>query len=241
MEILIVASYYHCFISMGIFWDTRRRLKQSIHPLPPFLLPCSTPLCGTREAADILYISLQILQTLYFTIAFLNDIMGTNAQTAERPPIRKIKDNLFVIAYNLAMYVSFTFWSLYIINKDWIITEEVEKLYPPILNHVFHTTVSIFMFIEILMPYKTYPPRFIGHVFILTFVTIYAIWFFIVFAKFGVGIYPLFNYINWPARILFLFASIAIVTFFYNISEALNDFVATKKNYKDVTKYIKRL
>lgn len=173
---------------------------------------------------------------MYFIVALINDIVGTNAQSTERPAIRKIKDFLFPIAYNVAMYVSIVFWSLYAINKDWIVVEEVEKLYPSVINHFLHTTVSIFMLIEILLPYKTYPPYLIGHYSLLTFVIIYTIWFLIVFVKAGVGVYPFFNYINWPARIGFMVANISIIPVLYNISNKLNNYVCIFMN--DSKKYI---
>ncbi|CAG5048379.1 unnamed protein product [Parnassius apollo] len=101
-----------------------------------------------------------IMQIAYHTIAFLNDIFGSNDPSPKKKPlIRLIKDTLFSLAFPVAIYVSVAFWSIYAVDKDLIFPDSVEKLYPTWMNHVMHTTVSIFMFLELLMTYRNYPSR----------------------------------------------------------------------------------
>ncbi|CAG4972910.1 unnamed protein product [Colias eurytheme] len=85
-----------------------------------------------------------ILQALYMTTAFLNDVIGTNEVSPRKPPaIRQIKDIIFGLAYPSAIYVSIAFWGIYHVQKDLIYPEHVERAYPPWLNHVMHTITVV--------------------------------------------------------------------------------------------------
>lgn len=159
-------------------------------------------------------------------MAFLNDVFGTNAQSPKKPPaIRRIKDTLFSLAFPTAIYVSLAFWGIYSIDKELIFPERIEKLYHPAMNHVMHTTVSVFIIIELFTSYRNYPSRNIGFFVTYSFYLSYLAWFFVIYYKTGAWVYPVFEPLNWPLRIVFVMLSLSIATGFYIFGEKVNNLV----------------
>ncbi|XP_023942362.1 androgen-induced gene 1 protein [Bicyclus anynana] len=179
-----------------------------------------------------------ILQTVYHFVAFLNDVFGTNAQSPKKTPvIRQIKDTIFSLAFPTAIYVSIAFWSIYAIDKELIFPERISKLYHPALNHVMHTTVSLFIIIELFTSYRNYPSRKVGYMVTFSFYISYLVWFFIVYAKTGAWVYPVFQPLNWPMRFLFIILSVSGATGLYILGEKINNLVCKtrKQSYTNGT------
>ncbi|CAK1603518.1 unnamed protein product [Parnassius mnemosyne] len=164
-----------------------------------------------------------IMQIAYHTIAFLNDIIGSNDPSPKKKPlIRLIKDTLFSLAFPIAIYVSVAFWSIYTVDKDLIFPDVIEKLYPTWMNHVMHTMVTIFMFLELIMTSRNYPSRAVGISITLAFSMSYIAWYLMIYFKTGVWVYPIFDTLNWPSRIVFIVISNIVILGVYVFSEKLN-------------------
>ncbi|KPI98546.1 Androgen-induced gene 1 protein [Papilio xuthus] len=177
-----------------------------------------------------------ILQITYHMVAFLNDVFGTNAAAPKKKPIiRLIKDVLFSVAFPVAVYVSSAFWGIYAIDKDLIYPEYIAKLYPEWVNHILHTTVAIFMFIELLITNRNYPSRKVGLSAMSTFIVLYISWYLTVYFMTGTWAYPLFDELNWPLRIVFLLFSYLVVVAIYIVAEKLNYIVAGSKPEKNLS------
>lgn len=162
--------------------------------------------------------------------------MGTNAPAPKRPPIiRRIRDNLFTIAFCVAMYVSIAFWSIYSIDKELIFPERIAKLYHPSVNHVMHSTVGIFIMIELLTSNINFPSRKFGLSLLYTFLLTYLIWFFNIYFKTGAWVYQIFEHLNWPGRILFAGLSLAVAGVFYIAGEKLHSLVNVRQSYTNGT------
>lgn len=69
------------------------------------------------------------MQCIYYTIALLNDFVGTNeVDPKSRPLIRKIRDYLFAtFAYPFSMNVGILFHVLMIIDRNLVMPAEVDK------------------------------------------------------------------------------------------------------------------
>lgn len=76
--------------------------------------------------------SLKALLTLYFFIAFLNDLIGTNqVSSKEMPFIRKFKDALFVsVTFPLSMFAGSIFWIIYAVNRELIFPKILDDYVP---------------------------------------------------------------------------------------------------------------
>ncbi|CAH0404607.1 unnamed protein product [Chilo suppressalis] len=178
-----------------------------------------------------------ILQTVYFFVALLNDLVGSSEASPRKPPlIRLLKDTLFGLAFTMAVYVAGSFWSIYHFDKELIFPERIAKLFPTWLNHSMHTVVALSILLELLLTNKTYPPRKVGVTVALTFFVSYLVWMHILYERMGAWPYPIFSVLNLPARIVFFIASIAIGLSFYVLGEKLNSFVCpavTPKKQKE--------
>ncbi|XP_061379214.1 androgen-induced gene 1 protein-like [Danaus plexippus] len=171
-----------------------------------------------------------VLQTIYHLVSFLNDIAGSNARAPKKPPvIRKIKDTLFSVAFTAAIYVSLAFWGIYAVDRDLIFPDSIAKIYTPLFNHIMHTTVSVFILIELLTSHINYPSRKVGLSALFSFKLLYLMWFFIIYVKTGAWPYPIFDKLNWPARFGFIAVSLYIAFIFYVIGEKINKVVSHSK------------
>ncbi|XP_050685492.1 androgen-dependent TFPI-regulating protein-like [Leptidea sinapis] len=176
-----------------------------------------------------------VIQTVYFIVACINDIFGTNERTPLKPPtIRKIKDALFSLAFPLAIYVTVAFWSIYLWDKELIFPEHVRKAFPVWLNHAMHTMVSVFMIVEMLTSYKTYPSRLLGYTLMSCVVLPYIALLFILYGQTGLWVYPVFAYMNWAGRIVFMGSSVCLAYGLYFASEKINNILhPTRMEYQN--------
>ncbi|KAL0274628.1 UNVERIFIED_CONTAM: hypothetical protein PYX00_002717 [Menopon gallinae] len=166
-----------------------------------------------------------IIQCIYFSISFANDIVGTNEFYAKQKPlIRTIKDNLFCcIAFPLATFVSLTFWGLYAIDRELVFPAAMDEYFPTWLNHVVHTNVLIFSVVEFVTTFREYPPRKHGLPALTLFMLVYLIWVFIIYLRSGSWVYPVMQVLNWPARIMFFLSMLFFILGIYISQEILND------------------
>lgn len=174
---------------------------------------------------------LQTLQTLYFAVALLNDIIGTNERSPKKAPfIRKIKDALFSLAFPVALYVSGAFWTIYAIDKDLIFPEVVAKVTPVWANHVMHTFVGVFIIVELLFAARNYPSRKVTVSLTFTFILGYLIYLHLSYLKCGVWIYPLLDVLPWHLRTVFFVLSTLVAMFISIVGEKLDSIVNPKKD-----------
>ncbi|XP_021920926.1 androgen-induced gene 1 protein-like isoform X2 [Zootermopsis nevadensis] len=165
-----------------------------------------------------------ILQSVYFTICLLNDIIGSNEiSIKEKPLIRKIKDYMFAsVAFPVAMFVGVTFWGLMAIDRELVFPKALDPFFPSWLNHVMHTNIVIFTLLEMVSSFRTYPKRSTGLTGLLAFMVIYLIWVHVIFSKSGVWVYPVLDVLNWWQRIIFYLVSLSLQASLYIVGETLN-------------------
>lgn len=74
----------------------------------------------------------QIVQSLYFIIAFLNDFFGSNEVAPKKLPIiRRIKDYMFAaFAFPIAFNVGISFWTLFAINRELVFPKALDAFFP---------------------------------------------------------------------------------------------------------------
>ncbi|KAM3962768.1 androgen-dependent TFPI-regulating protein-like [Aphomia sociella] len=178
------------------------------------------------------------LQTIYFAVSFLNDLIGTNEPTPKRKYlIRTIKDIMFSAAFPIALFVSIAFWGLYIFDKPLVFPEIVEKLLPIWLNHTIHTLITVFMITELLVTKRNYPSRTTGCTMIVLFSGAYFAWMHVLNARTGVWPYPIFDVLSLPMRMVFCNFSTGFGLAIYMFGEKLNAQVSpsSKQYYSNGT------
>ena len=104
------------------------------------------------------------LQAVYFIIAFANDIIGTDSKTKETSSgIQRIRDFLFSsVAFPTGSFVTIAFWSIYVVDRNLIFPPALDKYFPPITNHMMHTTPLVSQTLELLFIYHVQPKRIYG-------------------------------------------------------------------------------
>lgn len=172
-----------------------------------------------------------MIQTVYFTIALLNDLIGNNEPTpSEKPLIRRIKDTVFTsLAFPVSMFVGVSFWSIYALDRELILPRALDAYFPTWLNHVMHSNIVVFILIELLTSFRMYPKKKLGLSILCTFMLSYVVWVHIIFAKTGLWVYPILNVLSWPLRIAFYVFSLGLVCSFYSFGERLNRAVWSKE------------
>ncbi|XP_028041513.1 androgen-dependent TFPI-regulating protein-like [Bombyx mandarina] len=172
-----------------------------------------------------------IMQTLYFTLALLNDLFGNNEPTpSEKPLIRRIKDILFsALAFPLSMFVGITFWGIYAIDRELILPRSLDPYFPTWLNHVMHTNIMAFILIDLLTSFRMYPRKKIGLSVLCTYMLCYMVWIHVIYFKTGSWVYPILNILNWPLRVVFYLVCLGLVCSLYSLGEKFNKLVWSKE------------
>lgn len=172
-----------------------------------------------------------MIQTLYFIVALLNDIIGNNEPTpSDKPLIRRIKDIMFsALAFPVAMFVGVTFWGIYAVDRELILPRSFDPYFPTWLNHVLHTNIVGCILIDLMTSFRMYPRKKLGLSILCMFMLGYMIWIHIIYFKTGSWVYPILNVINWPLRVIFYLCCLGLVCGLYNIGETLNKTVWSKE------------
>ncbi|KAL9925276.1 androgen-induced gene 1 protein isoform X2 [Glossina fuscipes] len=172
-----------------------------------------------------------IIQAVYFTIALINDFVGTNEVSPKRlPRIRKLKDYMMAaFAFPLALNVGITFWSIYAIDRELILPKALDAVFPSWLNHIMHTNIAVFMILEMFTSFRAYPTRGDGMAGLSIFLLGYLIWLHVVKYYSGLWVYPFLEVLSLPQRLLFFIGSLAINWCLYVLGETMNNMIWSKE------------
>lgn len=165
-----------------------------------------------------------ILQSIYFTICLLNDVVGSNEiSIKDKPLIHKIKDFMYAsVAFPVAMFVGVTFWALMAVDRELVLPKALDPFFPTWLNHVMHTNIMIFTLLEMVTSFHIYPKRSKGLTGLVAFMAMYLAWVHVIFLKSGFWVYPVLDVLNWWQRIIFFLSCLFLQASFYFVGETLN-------------------
>ncbi|XP_014256064.1 androgen-induced gene 1 protein-like isoform X8 [Cimex lectularius] len=168
------------------------------------------------------YLSI-VTQACYFSLCVFIDIWGSKNDQNERNVLVRIKDYVEAsIAFPIAMFVGVTFWGLMAVDRELVLPAALDPYFPSWLNHMMHTNILIFQFLEIITSTRVYPQRKHALVGLMTFQTTYLIWMHIVHYKSGVWAYPIFEKLNVPLRIGFFVGCFTLGGLMYFLGEKLH-------------------
>nr|CAD7445010.1 unnamed protein product [Timema bartmani]CAD7456559.1 unnamed protein product [Timema tahoe] len=168
-----------------------------------------------------------IVQALYFAIALLNDVAGSNEVTnKEGPTIRKIKDYLLAaVAFPIAMFVGVTFWSLMAIDRELVFPKALDAFFPSWLNHIMHTNIMMFTLMEMITSFRVYPRRSKGLAGLTVFMGVYLAWTHVIYYNSGQWVYPVLEVLNLWQRTVFFLAMLLFGSLLYLAGEFLNNYI----------------
>ncbi|XP_055693251.1 androgen-induced gene 1 protein-like [Lutzomyia longipalpis] len=165
-----------------------------------------------------------ICQAVYYTIALVNDLMGSNKVSQKNLPlIRKLRDYIMVsLAFPLATNVSTTFWTLMAIDRELVFPKFLDDFVPSWLNHIMHTMILVCIVAELFVTFRKYPTRRNGMFGLIVFMTGYLIWIHVIRHYSGVWVYPVLDVLPFALRIVFFVVVIGLTALFYILGEHLN-------------------
>ncbi|KAK9696389.1 FAR-17a/AIG1-like protein [Popillia japonica] len=167
-----------------------------------------------------------LLQSLFFTISFLNEIWG-NTEVSPSPRnnsiIRKLKDLILPsLAFPISMFVGLTFWGLYLVDRELVFPKAIDPYFPPWLNHVMHTNIMVFVLLEMYMSFRRYPSRPLGLGILAIFMLCYLVWLHVIYIKTGIWVYPILEKLNLAARVVFFVSLLSLSVVLYIVGEKIN-------------------
>lgn len=185
-----------------------------------------------KGQSPIYFLLFQILQLFYFSVALVNDFIGSNAVLIKnRPLIRKIKDYIFTsLAFPLAFHVGVMFWGLFFYNRELVAPKVWDNIFPVWLNHFIHTDIMFLIFIEMNLVHRHYPIRiWFNLAGLLIIMVCYISWVHVINNETGHWIYPILGTLNWAERIGFHAFNVFIAISFYFLGQFLNNRIWNKE------------
>ncbi|XP_058818043.1 androgen-induced gene 1 protein-like [Topomyia yanbarensis] len=189
---------------------------------PPDMLPFGVKFGGMWKYLTIWN---AVLQAIYFTVALINDLIGTNEISPRTKPIsRKLKDYLFAtFVFPGAMLVAITFWVIMTIDRELMLPKALDPIFPNWLNHALHTNIVLFVLLEVCTSFRQYPSRKDGLTGILSFGVCYLAWLHVIRHYGGVWVYGVLEVLNLPMRIAFFAAILGLSVGLYLFGELFNN------------------
>lgn len=166
-----------------------------------------------------------VLQSVYFTVCVINDLIGTNDIHPKKTPfVRSLRDFIQAsLAFPLSTFVCLTFWGLYAIDRELVFPKAADAFFPWWLNHVMHSNILVFSMLETVSTYHKYPSRSKCLVGLAVFTIVYLIWVHIIYYLSGEWVYPVLSVLNVAQRIVFFVLLMFLFFGLYFLGEVLNN------------------
>ncbi|KAM9703479.1 androgen-induced gene 1 protein isoform 1-T1 [Menidia menidia] len=170
-----------------------------------------------------------VIQAGFFGLCVLMDVseLLTRADgEQQRLKLLTIRDAMMaVLAFPVGAFVVFTFWSLYLYDRELVYPKLLDNFIPQWLNHGMHTTVLPFIIIEMRTTHHRYPRRAWGLAAVCCFGVGYILWTCWVHQVTGVWVYPVLERISPLARLAFFSAMTVVLCVFYTLGDVLNSYI----------------
>ncbi|KAL4218023.1 hypothetical protein ACF0H5_022761 [Mactra antiquata] len=171
-----------------------------------------------------------IIQTVFFGLALVNDIWGTNVRPSEKGAkkcrLQQFMDTfLSSIAYPVGTFVVMTFWGIYAVDRELVYPKRLDKIIPLWLNHVEHTVVLPILLIEKFLVFHEYPRRRKGLFVMLAFASSYLLWILWVAYYADIWVYPILQVMESHQRAIFISIMMVFFVSIYILGESINRFL----------------
>ena len=148
------------------------------------------------------------LQLIYFLVGLCNEIFGSNekhANTNSVSSVQKLRDFIFsTLAFPLGIFITISFWSLYLTDRNLVFPPKLDQFYPLWANHMLHTTCAVSQLIEMIISFHSYPSRTKGMLTSMCFVFVYLGWVLFIAYKSNVWVYPILQKLPTYGRTIFI-------------------------------------
>nr|XP_020442290.1 androgen-induced gene 1 protein isoform X1 [Monopterus albus] len=174
-----------------------------------------------------------VIQAVFFGLCVLIDVSSLltkgGASREQERQLRKLislRDWMMaILAFPVGAFVVFTFWTLYLYDRELVYPKLLDSFIPQWLNHGMHTTVLPFIIIEMRTTHHRYPSRSWGLAGVCCLGIGYILWTCWVHQVTGVWVYPVLERIAPLARVIFFSAMMVLICVFYVLGEILNSYI----------------
>ncbi|XP_032829735.1 androgen-induced gene 1 protein isoform X2 [Petromyzon marinus] len=174
-----------------------------------------------------------VIQTCFFAVAVLGDASkflhqgGSGlAMDQQLTKLTRLRDRIFtVLAFPIGTFVVIAFWAMYSWDREMVHPEVLDSFIPAWLHHGMHSTVLLFLLLEILMTPHRYPSRAMGLLGTVLFSVAYIGWVLWVQQAAGISVYPLLARLARPVLGALLALAVLAVGCLYVAGEKLDSFV----------------
>uniref|UniRef100_A0A2P2I1V6 Androgen-induced gene 1 protein-like n=1 Tax=Hirondellea gigas TaxID=1518452 RepID=A0A2P2I1V6_9CRUS len=163
-----------------------------------------------------------LMQWLWFTLAVLGGLTGGSQYRRGKPMLQRILDFLFTaILFPIALFVSVSFWTLFIIDREMIFPVIYDTFFPLWLNHAIHTLPTIAVVGELLCCMHTFPSQRTGFLTIAAAALTYLLWVCYIAYNTGHWVYPILAQLHTVGRAGFIAGCCMVTGIFYFIGYGL--------------------
>lgn len=100
------------------------------------------------------------MQFIYLCVSLLHDVFRKYLKhnTTIEHKLQQWKSYIFIaIVFPFTVYVTMMFWTLYMINREWVLPEASDIVFPSWYNHCVHTNIFVFLVVETLLTKQRLP------------------------------------------------------------------------------------
>ncbi|XP_076806666.1 androgen-induced gene 1 protein-like [Clavelina lepadiformis] len=187
-----------------------------------------------RQWKYLTYINL-VVQFICFTLCIVKDLTHRwNLKDLSRK-IKCVRDVIHAsIGIPCALTVLFSFWSIYLIDRELIYPKVLDNILPQWANHVWHSAIILAVG-EVLLDHIQYPKRHIGIGICFLFGLVYLVWVQCVYYASGISVYPFLKQLKGLPFALFVTLELIFSWMCYSAGEALSGIGSLKLQQKKVT------
>ncbi|KAJ9601340.1 hypothetical protein L9F63_000478, partial [Diploptera punctata] len=111
--------------------------------------------------------------------------------------------------------ITTVFWAVFNYDRSLVYPKFVDELIEPHINHFMHTSIAIFVVLELLLRPHYYSKQNHNILVMYAFSIFYCILFHWAYVTSGIWTYPLYHHLNWPQRILMTSVTAIIAPYGY--------------------------
>jgi len=156
-----------------------------------------------------------LIQLMYFIIAPMADVL-TLLKGREDNWLVKLRDLMFAsLTFPICVFVASSFWGIYMIDRELIFPQALDKIFPPWLNHLLHTWCAVVIIVEGAFIKHKYPRNHVGLGLLAAFCATYLMWITWIAYVAEFWVYPFLRVMPNSGRIAFFTVAACVVAFFY--------------------------
>ncbi|KAH9496188.1 Androgen-induced protein 1 protein [Bulinus truncatus] len=179
-------------------------------------------------------------QCLYFGLCVVADITNSEGGLSNpnsRGKLLRWRDYVHAaVAFPVGMFVVVTFWVLFAVDRQLVYPEHLDKIIPPFINHVLHTTVMPFIIIDKCLVYHHHPSRWQGLAGTVGVSGCYLVWILCIAYLDNFWVYPVLEVLESHQKAIFIFVCLMFFASQYILGESLTKFFWRKHEAKSKKK-----